>query len=85
MSSLSAAFGEMMRSVCVDGRPVRIVIYADGLIPGNPFRPEASRKLQCVYWAIVDWPQYVLQRSFAWPVFSLVKQSVVNTISGGLP
>lgn len=84
MSSVCSAFSDMMKSVCVDGQPLRIVIYADGLIPGNPFRPEASRKLQCIYWCIVDWPQHVLQRSFAWPVFSIIKQSLVDAIPGGL-
>ena len=84
LSSISSAFAEMMRSVCVDGRPLRIVVYADGLVPGNPFRPEASRKLCCIYWCIVDWPQHVLQRSFAWPIFSILRESIIQEIEGGL-
>ena len=84
MSYISAAFAEMMRSVTVSGRPLRIVVYADGLVPGNPFRPEASRKLCCIYWTIVDWPQHVLQRSFAWPIFSILREAVIQSIDGGL-
>jgi hypothetical protein len=84
LSSLSSSFAAMMRSIAKGATPLRIVIYADGLVPGNPFRPEASRKLQCIYWCIVDWPQHVLQRSFAWPVFSIIKESVLKAIAGGL-
>ena len=84
LSSLSDSFSAMMRSICGRGDPLRVIIFADGLVPGNPFRPEASRKLQCIYWCIADWPQHVLQRSFAWPVFSLIKESVLENIDGGL-
>ena len=83
MSAVSVAFADMMRSICVDGRPLRIIIYADGLVPGNPFRPEASRKLMCIYWCIADWPQHILQRSFAWPVFSILRESIIHKITGG--
>lgn len=41
LSSLSVSFSSMMRSICNDGQPLRIIIFADGLVPGNPFRPEA--------------------------------------------
>ena len=83
-SSLSHSFAAMMRSISDGTTPLRIVIYADGLVPGNPFRPEASRKLQCIYWAIVDWPQHVLQRSFAWPVFSILRETIIAATQGGL-
>ena len=84
LSSLSVSFGSMMRSICDSANPLRIIIFADAMVPGNPFRPEASRKLQCIYWCIVDWPQHVLQRSFAWPVFSIIKEATLHDIDGGL-
>ena len=84
VSTTSAAFADMMRDYTVDGNLLRIVIYSDGLIPGNPFRPEPSRKLNCIYWCIAEWPQYVLQRSFAWPVFSILRESIIHSIPGGL-
>ena len=40
ISTISAAFANMMRDSTVDGNLLRIVIYSDGLVPGNPFRPE---------------------------------------------
>ena len=38
----------------------------------------------CIYWCIVDWPQHVLHRSFAWPVFSILRSKIINGIEGGL-
>ena len=84
LSSVSTPFALLMRSLCVDGRPLRIVLYADGLVPMNPFRPEASRTLMCIYWCIVDWPQWLIQRSFAWPVFSILRESIISKIEGGM-
>ena len=74
----------MMRDYTVDGSLLRIVIYSDGLVPGNPFRPEPSRKLNCIYWCIAEWPQHVLNRSFAWPVFSILREEVIHSLPGGL-
>ena len=36
MSVISHEFAAMMRSICVDGVPLRIIIYADALVPGSP-------------------------------------------------
>ena len=80
LSAMSASFADIMRNICVDGRPLRIVIYADGLVPGNPFRPEKSRNLMCIYWCIADWPQWLLQRSFAWPVFGILRETIIDKI-----
>lgn len=84
LSSISHSFATMMKSISSGDRPLRIVLYADALIPGNPFRPEPSRQLMCIYWCIADWPQHVLQRSFAWPVFSIIRCKIMHQIQGGL-
>jgi hypothetical protein len=81
---ISPSFAAVMRSIHTDGQPLRIVIFADGLVPGNPFRPEKSRSLMCIYWAVADWPAWLLQRSFAWPIFSVIRESIIDEIPGGL-
>ena len=84
MTSISASFAALMMQ-CVDGaRPLRLVIYADELNPGNPFRPERSRTLMCIYWSFVDWPAHILSRTFAWPCFSLLRSSTIKKIDGGM-
>lgn len=42
MTQNSPAFREVMRKCTSDGRHLRLVTYMDGLVPGNPFRPEKS-------------------------------------------
>ena len=51
---ISASFGKLMYDCCSSGHPLRLVLYADEMNPGSPFRPEKSRVLQCIYWAFVD-------------------------------
>ena len=86
LSSISTAFAELMSSACeqAGGYGLRLVIYVDEMCPGNPFRPEKSRTLQCVYWAFVDWPAHVLSRTFAWPCLCLIRSCVVDQIPGGM-
>ena len=71
---------------CVDAAPrgvLSLVIYGDEMTPGNPYRPEKSRTLQCVYWIFTDFPQYVLQRSGAWFVFATVRSTILEKLPGG--
>ncbi len=84
MATLSSAFGDMMKRSHVEGRPCRLLIYADELIPGNPFRPEKSRTLLCIYWVFVDWPQHVLQRTFSWPVLGVLRSKIALGLEGGI-
>ena len=85
VSSLSATFSQIMRDIIGDGSvPLRLIIYADEMNPGNPFRPDLGRKMQCVYWAFADWPQWMLSRTFAWPCLSVLRSAIVETIEGGM-
>lgn len=84
LSSISPAFATMMKDISVPGRPLRICIYADGLEPGNPFRHDKARHLMSIYWCIADWPQYILQRSFAWPVFAIIRTKFFEKFPAGL-
>ena len=83
MTQHSAAFREVMRKSTVDGRKLRLLIYMDGLVPGNPFRPDKGRSIMCIYWCFIDWPSYMLNRTFAWPCLSILRESVMHTIPGG--
>ena len=80
MTSISAAFADVMRSVAVG--PLRLIVYIDEISPGNPLRPEKSRTLQAIYWAFADWPQHVLQRTACWPVFGTIRSSLVKKLPG---
>ena len=83
MTRHSAAFRDVMRRCTSDGCSSRLVIYMDGLKPGNPFRPDKSRSLMCIYWCLVDWPAFMLSRTFAWPCLSILRESVIDKLPGG--
>ena len=70
LCSLSQAFTSIMRSSSVStGSPLRLIIFADSMTPGNPYRKDKGRSSTCIYWSFADWPAWLIARSFAWPVF----------------
>ena len=86
LTMISATFSTLMYKACNEnsGNPLRLIIFCDEMCPGNPFRPEKSRTLQCVYWAFADWPSFALSRTFAWPVLCLIRSKIVATLEGGM-
>lgn len=84
MTHISPTFADVMMRCTRDGRPLRLVIFADELCPGNPFRPEKSRTLMCIYWSFIDWPSWMLSRSFAWPCFSILRSIVIEELEGAM-
>ena len=81
---ISTAFAEMMDACVHPGVPCRVIIYIDEICPGNPLRPEKARTLQAIYWCLADWPQWLLQRTAAWPCFGTIRSSVVKQLPGGV-
>ena len=85
LALISTAFGDMMAESIVEGVPMRVIIYIDEICPGNPLRPDKARTLQAIYWCLADWPQWILQRTAAWPVFGTIRSSIVKLLPGGVP
>ena len=81
MCSLSADFMSIM-ATSLSNNIGNIVIYIDEVCPGNPLRTGLSRQLQCVYWCFADWPQWLLQRTAAWPCFCVVKSKALEKLPG---
>ena len=85
LTMISEGFRTVTNSICTPGhRVLRLIIYADELVPGNPFRPEKSRTLMCIYWAFVDWPSWLLTRTFAWPCLSILRSTIIKSLPGGM-
>ena len=84
LSKISTSFADLMMSSNTDGTPNRLIIYIDEVCPGNPLRPEKSRTLQAIYWAFAEWPQHVLQRTAAWPVFGTLRSTIADKVPGGV-
>jgi hypothetical protein len=84
MSTLSEQWSELFLRVLRPDptRPVRIILYIDGITPGNNLRPDKGRSMEALYWACADWPAHVLQRADCWPPFGVIRQSIVEHLPG---
>ena len=66
MSQISTHFSDIMyasaqRAVCTHNRrPLRVILYLDELVPGNALRHDCGRSMWGIYWALLDWPEWVL-------------------------
>lgn len=85
LASVSASFFELMQEVLASANgPLRVIVYIDEIVPGNPFRHDQGRKLQAIYFAFAEWPAWLLSRTGAWPVFGVLRSSVVKEFPGGV-
>ena len=84
MAVISPSFNALMKSLVSNvAQPFRIVLYNDALIPGNPFRPDKGRVMETFYWVVADWPDWVLSRTFCWPVCLIIRKIMVAKVEGG--
>ena len=63
ISTLTNEFGAVMHSCFRPGEPMCIVLYMDELCPGTLFRTDKAR-IQAVYSCCLQWPSWLLNRSF---------------------
>lgn len=64
--------------------PLRICIYSDEITPGNAMKHDNKRKLQCVYWAVMDTGPLSLLDEDNWFLLTAVRSTVVNRLPGGM-
>ena len=76
--AISPAFSRLMNSIATG--MCRIVLYNDGVTPGNVFRPDAGRKFEAFYWAVTEWPDWMLQRSMCWQTLSLIRSKLITDV-----
>ena len=90
MSQISTHFSDIMyasaqRAVCTHNRrPLRVILYLDELVPGNALRHDCGRSMWGIYWALLDWPEWVLARTESWFCFGVVLTKVCSSIPGGI-
>ena len=83
LSSISEPFAALMAALEAKG-PLKILLYIDEVVPGNVMRHDKGRTLQAIYWAVSDWPEWMLCRHESWVLFSVVQSEVCSTIEGGV-
>lgn len=86
LCKISVPFAELIQETVVTAGDAGLtyVLYQDGVVPGNPFRPDKARKVEAWYWIFVQFPDFVLQRSACWPVATLIRSKLISKIPGGI-
>jgi hypothetical protein len=82
--SVSPAFFNLLRASTGGTEPLRILIYFDGINPGNPLAPDPELLLQAIYWSFADLPHWFLHRKDSWFVFALVREKWAKKLPGGM-
>ena len=81
LAKASAPLFDIMASLPTD-RPLNIIIYIDELVPGSPLRHDKARTMHAIYWAIAEWPSWLLVRTGAWLMFGVIRSKIVNQFPG---
>ena len=61
----------------------RIVLYMDGVVPGNVHRPDPGRAYTSVYWQFLDMPFWMLRNSHLWLDLCCVPKRLMKKLPGG--
>jgi hypothetical protein len=65
-------------------KPLRIVVYSDEIAPGNVLKHDNKRRLQTLYWNIVEVGALALSNEDTWFVLTSVRSNIVNRMAGGM-
>ena len=61
----------------------RLVIYMDGVVPGNVHRPDPARGYTAVYWQLLDMPHWMLRKTEFWFDLCCVPKRLLQKMPGG--
>jgi hypothetical protein len=83
-ASLSVPFFNLMQDTInlARDRTLNLIVYIDELCPGTPLRHDKGRTMHAIYYAFAEWPEWVLARTAAWPVFGVIRSTVVKQFPG---
>ena len=68
----------------MNGGMGRLALYFDEVKPGNASRPAKGRSLQCVYWTLMDLPDWFRTRGYGWFHFGVLTTKNMVALKGGL-
>jgi hypothetical protein len=84
--AFSEYFAEQMRSVPIvaRARKLSIAMYSDEITLGNVIKVKNTRKVQAIYWAIVQLGTIALQSTTLWFTLSCLRSSLVEDLDGDM-
>ena len=81
----SSHFSALLRAkLACHKEPWRFIFYADGVSPADGLAKHDRRKLVAVYWSFAELGHGALCREEVWMVATVVRESVVRDLDGGL-
>ena len=69
---------------CSLERPWSIILYSDGVTPGNVLAVANNRKLECIYWSFAELGFAALSHEECWFVLVVELHSTVRKIAAGM-
>ena len=83
ISSINKGFFDPLKTTAEQhAHRLRIVMYVDGVNPGNPLHPDPNVMLEAVYWTIIDLPVWFTRRKDSWFCFTLARSKVAHDLQG---
>ena len=87
--SVSKSFESLVKSALqttnpTPSKPMRICIYSDEVAPGNVLKHDNKRRVQCIYWTLMDIGPLALMDEDNWFLLAAVRSSVVSRLPGGM-
>eukprot|EP00973_Karenia_brevis_P054542 7579362-Karenia_brevis.AAC.1 len=86
LCKLNHQFCAMVHKAATQTTPnsLRFGFYADELTPGNNLRPDSGRKMQCLYFCLIDLPDHYRWRQHGWWLFGCLQSKTVNKLQNGM-
>jgi hypothetical protein len=66
------------------GNKVSIALYTDEVTPGNALAQANLRKLQAIYWSVLEFGYPALSNENSWFTLACIRSSEVNKLDGGM-
>lgn len=82
-------FSNVLKQLVEDRRPTpdtpfTLVLYCDEVTPGNQLKRDNRRKVQAVYWSILELGPKLLSNEVSWFFLTLVRTSTIELLADGM-
>ena len=85
MCVLNTAFAAMLQQAVTSAHGMmRLGFFIDEMTPGNALRPDLGRKIQCLYFTVIDMPCWYRCREYGWWLFGTLPTKTTNKLACGL-
>ena len=89
VSANCGGFARILKQLLEERRPTpdtpfTVVLYCDEVTPGNQLKRDNRRKVQAVYWSLLELGPKRLSNESSWFFLTLVRTSTINLLADGM-